>query len=249
MTLLRRNKLAQVESVRALGFPEVSVNTRASLFPMYIRWANGLLDITVAVRCKAEGANFGANMYFNLDEWSAMTSSERSGYVLRGLRLRADSLCLIIALSQQTLKWGVLTAVAGATNATPPGLFHINDSRSETEKIAAHNAGQSNDNCAGSPAAEYAMNYRAFSESFAGFEDVTQWSIPTMRHLLVLYKHRNEINQALQAVGSDPLSSTIYWTCCQRSASEAFRISMANGQTSYANKSTLSHVIRPVAVE
>lgn len=249
VSLLRQNKRAQVEAVRELGFSDVTVETRASLFPMMVRWAAGLLDITVAVRYKGEGANTGANMYFSLDEWGAMSSSERSDYVLRGLRLRAESLCLIIALSQQTLKWGVLTAVLGATNATPPTLYHMNDSRSETEKIAAHNEGQSNANCTGSPAAEFALNFRAFTESYAGFADQTQWSIPSMKHLLLMYKYRNEINEALQIVGSDTISSTTYWTCCQHSASNAYRISMANGQISYINKSTSANVVRPVAVE
>lgn len=249
VTLLRQNKRAQVESVRELGFTDVSVDTRASLFPMMVRWAAGLLDITIAVRCKGSDANTGANLYFTPEEWSAMPSAARSSYVLRGLRLRSESVCLIIALSQQTLKWGVLTAVVGASSATPPALYRINKAREETEKIAAHNQGQSNDNCTGSPAAEYSLNYRAFSESSAGFEDVTQWAVPSMKHMLLIYKYRDQINQALLVVGSDTLSASIYWTCCQRSASEAYRISMANGQISFTNKSTSSHVVRPVAVE
>ena len=249
VSLLRQNKRAQVEAVRELGFADVNVETRASLFPTFVKWAAGLLDITVAVRCKGQGANTGANMYFTLDEWSSMSSTDRAQYVLRGLRLRVEALTLIIALSQQTLKWGVLTPVAGAANATPPAVYHINDSRYQTECIVSSNAGQSNDNCTGSPAAEYALGYRAFTAAYAGFEDQTQWSIPSMKHMMLLYKYRNQINAALQIVGSDTLSSTIYWTCCQRSASEAYRISMVNGQINYANKSTGSHVVRPVAVE
>lgn len=249
VTLLRQNKRAQVESVRELGFTDVSVETRASLFPMLIRWAAGLLDITVAVRYKGTDANTGANLYFTPEEWSTMPSSARSSYVLRGLRVRAESVCLIIALSQQTLQWGVLTAVAGATNTAPPALYHINTAREETEKIADHNQGQSNEYCSGSPAAEYALNYRAFSESYAGFADTTLWAIPSMKHMLLMYKYREQINQALLIVGSDTLSASIYWTCCQRSTTEAYRISMINGQINSINKSTGSHVVRPVAVE
>lgn len=41
VTLLRQNKRKQVAALNALGFASVTVETRASLFDDYIKWARG----------------------------------------------------------------------------------------------------------------------------------------------------------------------------------------------------------------
>lgn len=143
VSLLRQNKRDLVSALNDLGFLEVTETTRASLFPMYVKWAKGLLDITVAARAKA-GATPGAHVYFTLEEYQAMDSAARSNYIIRGVRLRANAKCLIIALVQQSLKWGYPSAVVGASNHTSPGMFKFENSRSETEVIKAHCQGEAN---------------------------------------------------------------------------------------------------------
>ena len=47
-TLLRLNKQAQVAALNAVGFSDITENSRASEFGQRIKWAAGLLDLTLA---------------------------------------------------------------------------------------------------------------------------------------------------------------------------------------------------------
>ena len=47
-TLLRLNKQEQVKALQAVGFADITENSRASEFPNRIKWATGLLDMRVA---------------------------------------------------------------------------------------------------------------------------------------------------------------------------------------------------------
>lgn len=249
VSLLRQNKRAQAEAVAFLGFSDVNATTRASLFPMLVRWAHGLLDITIAARCKSAGGKFGQHVYFTLAEWQALSELQRGEYVLRGIRLRAMARTLIIALTQESLKWGTATAVSGATSMGCPAFYHFLDGRKETQTIMTHNTGREDSNCTGSPAAEYALTYQAFGQVVAGFEDDTEWAIPTMADLIIMYRYRNEINAMMTAIGSDKLTTASYWSCCQYDATQAYRLPMSNGQYGWSNKATAACVVRLIASE
>ena len=47
-TLLRLNKQAQVAALNAVGFSDITENSRASEFGQRIKWAAGLLDLNLA---------------------------------------------------------------------------------------------------------------------------------------------------------------------------------------------------------
>ena len=47
-TLLRLNKQAQVAALNAVGFSDITENSRASEFGQRIKWAAGLLDLCLA---------------------------------------------------------------------------------------------------------------------------------------------------------------------------------------------------------
>lgn len=51
VTLLRRNKVAQVAALNALGF-NLAESARAADFPMYLKWGSGLLDVNIAANRK-----------------------------------------------------------------------------------------------------------------------------------------------------------------------------------------------------
>lgn len=53
VTLLRMNKRAQVEALNSLGF-NLTEGARASQFPELVKWAAGLLDITLAANRKRD---------------------------------------------------------------------------------------------------------------------------------------------------------------------------------------------------
>ncbi|WP_290393352.1 MULTISPECIES: hypothetical protein [Muribaculaceae] len=244
VSLLRQNKRAIVATLNELGFTEVTADTRASLFPMYVKWAKGLLDITVAAREKSTGNH----AYFSLEEYKAMDNAARSAYLIRGVRLRANATCIVIALIQQSLKWGYPSAVVGATTQTSPVFMKFGDARRETELIRAHCEGLSNGDVNGAPAAEFCLDYRAF-DATNGVEDTTEWSLPAMSHLFLINRYRNELNEAFNVIGADTLSSGSYWSCCQQAAGAAYSLNMACGSWDNSNKSTSTLSVRPIAVE
>ena len=53
VTLLRINKRAQVDALNSLGY-DLTVGARASEFPDLVRWAAGLLDLTIAANRKSD---------------------------------------------------------------------------------------------------------------------------------------------------------------------------------------------------
>ena len=68
-TLLRLNKQAQVAALNAVGFSDVTENSRASEFGQRIKWAAGLLDLHLA--CNRISDNSKA--YFTAAEWNSLT--------------------------------------------------------------------------------------------------------------------------------------------------------------------------------
>ncbi len=84
-TLLRLNKQAQVAALNAVGFSDVTENSRASEFGQRIKWAAGLLDLHLA--CNRISDNSKA--YFTAAEWNSLTLANKQLYIKRGLRIRA----------------------------------------------------------------------------------------------------------------------------------------------------------------
>lgn len=56
-TLLRLNKQAQVVALNAVGFSDITENSRASEFGQRIKWAAGLLDLNLACNRISDNSN------------------------------------------------------------------------------------------------------------------------------------------------------------------------------------------------
>ena len=76
-TLLRLNKQAQVAALNAVGFSDVTENSRASEFGQRIKWAAGLLDLHLA--CNRISDNSKA--YFTAAEWNSLTLANKQLYI------------------------------------------------------------------------------------------------------------------------------------------------------------------------
>ena len=63
-TLLRLNKQEQVKALQAVGFADITENSRASEFPNRIKWATGLLDMRVACNRISDNSKW----YFTREE-------------------------------------------------------------------------------------------------------------------------------------------------------------------------------------
>ena len=107
--LLRMNKEEQVSVLQEIGFTSVNENTPASDIAKYIRWAGGLLDLSFApIRIED-----GVNVVLTAEAWNSLSANNRSKYLRRGVRIRADRRQGVIANSDctddiggRTFNWG-----------------------------------------------------------------------------------------------------------------------------------------------
>ena len=92
-TLLRLNKQEQVKALQAVGFADITENSRASEFPNRIKWAAGLLDMRVACNRISDNSKW----YFTREEWNSLTPANKLKFIRRGLCIRAHSQSFVIA--------------------------------------------------------------------------------------------------------------------------------------------------------
>lgn len=242
VTLLRMNKRKQVESLNACGF-SLEVDMKASLMPMYIKWAQGLLDVTVAVYRISDGSK----MYFTVEEWEAMTATQQRDYLKRGVRVRAYGIQFILAadsVSAVTSGNQIVTQLSQVGESSDYSqMFRDTDAHGNTERLAAAMSGVTVNSITGSPAAEAALGYKACEES-DGVEDTTQWGIPMPCHGRIFFRFFDEINAVINRVwsGSYALTNENHLMCVQYSSSAMWAINTTGGYFQSINKTTAARV-------
>lgn len=245
VTLLRVNKRTQVAALRELGF-NVSDNMKASEFPKYVRWAGGLLDVTIAVTRKSDSAK----LYYTKDEWMDLTGTERANLLVRGVRVRADGLSFIISGERQTLQWSPRQKITDLPSFNgAAGLYGVRNARERTEIISDFFENVSNDGVVGAPAADFCMSYKAFTSAGDGLDDDTQWALPCVCHCLVMYRYRAAINAVIDVAWDSTfeIAGGNHATCIEYDASNMWNLSPSTGLLSWTARNTTS-IVRPIAV-
>lgn len=249
VTLLRRNKVAQVEALNALGF-KLSESARAADFPMYLKWGSGLLDVNVAANRKSDNKKF----FFTKEEWQSLSETEKANFLLRGIRVRAHGASFVVGFVLLTARrWGPNIQVEDAHNVTNKrDLYKWWDAYNETVKVRNFLQGKSDDNCAGAPAAEAALAYKAFTLASDGIEDDSQWCLPAPAHAHLMFRYVNDINDLIIAtLGSDYcIKKEQIWTCLQYvDATYVYRMNFTSGEMYVVNRATTDCSIRVICLE
>lgn len=246
VTLLRKNKRAQVEALNSLGF-ELTEGARAADFPMYVKWASGLLDLTVAANRKSDNKRF----FFTIEEWQSLTATEQQNFLLRGIRVRACSVSFIIAPDTLNNKaWG-------ARDVNIPDLHSYSAQRDlysyykayeETQIIAEAYKDVNKADIVGAPAAEAALAYKAFTLDRDGLEDTSHWSLPTPAHLMIMFRWINEIDAAFTAVWSSDfkIMRSGHWSCGRWNNNDVYRMTVQNGGSLYVDSPVNLYAVRPI---
>lgn len=246
VTLLRMNKRAQVEALNALGF-NLTEGARASQFPDLVKWAAGLLDVTIAANRKRDNRKF----FFTLAEWQSLSSTEQDLFLLRGVRVRAWGQSFVVAPDNITNKaWGPHSTVPDAYySSAKKDLYKFFNAPDETKNLVAALEGASGNGVVGAPAAEAALAYKVFTLERDGLEDDTEWVLPTLAHLNILFRFRTEIETVITAVWSADFKflNNGYWSCCQWDASNAYRVRFDTGSAYVEVKSNLN-TVRPISL-
>jgi hypothetical protein len=246
VTLLRKNKRAQVEALNSLGF-HLDESARAADFPMYQQWGSGLLDVCAAANRKSDNKKF----FFSIAEWQSLSASEQDRFLLRGVRVRAFGTSFIIAPDTINNKeWG--TSLNTPDLHYFPGTNHLYsylDAYEETTLIAQYFEGVTG-TVNGAPAAEVALAYKAFSEARDGMDDTSQWCLPTMAHLMIMWRCIDEIDEAFTVLWSADfkLQRTKHWSCCKYDNNNIFRFSFNTG-SAWVESPTTTGSVRPICID
>jgi len=249
VTLLRKNKLLQVEALNALGF-KLTESARAADFPMYLKWGSGLLDVAIAANRKSDNKKF----FFSKEEWLSLSETEKSTLLLRGIRVRAHGVSFVVGFILLSPRhWGPAIQVEDAHNVTlKRDLYKWWDAYNETVKVKNFYQGKADANCSGAPAAEAALAYRAYTLESDGLDDTTLWCLPAPAHAHLIQRYVAEINELIQtALNSDYcIKSEEIWTCLQYvDATNVYRQSFATGSLYVVNRATTNCFIRVISIE
>ncbi len=71
--------------------------------------------------------------------------------------------------------------------------------------------------------------------------------IPAVGEMYLIYLHKKALNEALEAVGGEPIADDWYWTSTEYSAANAWYLNLGTGHMSYGTKATGAHHVRPVS--
>ena len=249
--LLKANRESLVNTLHNLGFNNVSEETPLSEIADIMRWAGGLRDLRLATLNKVSGkySDYAA------EEWEELSASAKASCVKLGLRIRAEGQDFIIskdnisrANGATTMPWcGSGVDVKGLTNYGDGSLGHLNDKdgKANTDLILAH--GEAND--VKFEAAEQARAYKASTPADGGFNDPTEWSLPAIGQLWLLYKYKKQINNALTVFfgTTQLLTNEWYWSSTEYNSSDAWLVYM-NGGNMGGNGKNNTYRVRAVAL-
>lgn len=247
VTLLRKNKRAQVKALNNVGF-QLTENVRAADFPMYVKWGAGLLDITVAANRKSDGKKF----FFTIEEWKSLTASEQELFLLRGLRVRACAQSFIIAPDTiQNKAWGGSMNTPDLHSYSANGdLYNYYNAYEETRLICEAFDGKTNGGVIGAPAAEAAMAYKAFTMERDGMEDSSQWALPTPAHMMIMFRWKPEIDAAFTEVWSNDfrIMEVKHWTCGKWDNNNSYRMNVQQCGNMWVEGPTTTGAVRPICL-
>ena len=255
-TLLRLNKQEQVKALQAVGFADITENSRASEFPNRIRWASGLLDLRVA--CNRISDN--SKMYFTREEWNALTPANKLKYIRRGLLVRAHGHSFVIAAQEcynadltTVFYWGGQgKAIDGLNQKGLGAMYGCFTGEEDTDLIITGLKDQNNSGVIGAPAAEAARAYRAYTLESDGIEDESNWFLPSSGQMLLMYRYRDKINEMMRTFWSSDsmlMTDKYYWSSTIWDTNSAWAFELNTGRITNQNKNSNLFHVRAVASE
>ena len=244
--LMKQSKADLVAALQSLGFTDVTTATPLSEIAELMKWAGGLRDVMLACVPKSGGNQ----VFFTREQWAAMSVTSKNAYISIGVRVRAERTQFIVAKTDATTETGSTsmswctaagTDVPGLRNyKDDPAMFKDLDAKSNTDKILAcvESAGIT---C---PAATRARAYKAATAADGGYDDPTEWSLPTVGQMLIMYKYLVEINAELQHYfdSTNTYTNYTYWTSNEHDASRAWNVTMGYGSVNGTSKTNTLRV-------
>lgn len=240
--LARQSREDMISALTAAGY-EVSAATPISEVCGYIRWMNGLRDISIAATAKD-----GTDVFIVLDEWNAMSDNAKLAYTVFGVRVRAYGRSIVVALtdtSTSATPWSTTYAGYSFPGVTICTTAQQLDDNSDGYALTEHLV--TNATCA-----KYATAAAAAWAYKNATDDAHQWYMPSMREAIILQTYAAEINAALGTVPGARnvqnviLSANLYSTSlCYIAAYNSQHVQSCNA-TYYSGTVNIISYCRPV---
>lgn len=255
ITLLRQNKRDLANAFTEIGMQGVTEHSRAAEFGKRIKWAAGLLDITLACQRISDGSHW----YFTQSDWDSLTNQNKQLFLMRGLRVRALGHSFVLAPTdvksadgESTLAWGSANSdIPDMPNRSMGDLYNCFSGQENTRLILAAVESASLPSFTAAPATSQASSYHSYRrEDGDALDDESDWHLPGLGVLVVLYRYRTEINTAFNHFwGSEALlKNSSYWSSDEWSSDAKWCMSLSSAIISTASP-TSKYNVRPVADE
>lgn len=255
ITLLRRNKRLLAEAFQSVGMANVTESSRAAEFARRIKWAGGLLDLCLACQRISDGSHW----YFTQSEWETLTNANKQLFLMRGLRVRALGHSFVLAPADakdeegdSTMQWmNASVDIPDLKNVGIGAAYNDFSGKASTALILEAVANEDIPSATSAPASQWASAYHSYrKEDGDALDDESDWHLPGLGVLIVLYRWRAEINKAFSSFwGSDALlSSDSYWSSTEWNSSLKWSINIKSG--AIFNTEPMSKIgVRPVSDE
>ena len=253
---LRDVKDAQVQALIDTGFKDLSTSMRATLFPEYIQWANGLLSIDLAVNRKTDNQEF----YFKIldestintssanissvvtNEWAQLSAEEQGKFLIRGIRIRSHHQSFVMATNRfANSSWGSASLTVTKTQHTDaPKVYADYDAEELTTAIlTAHQAAGYE-----APAARAVREYKAFlKEGGDEQDDNSVWNLPTINQAWEIYRYHIALQNILTAMWGITFNWGEIHTCQSFSASQFWRVNTQCGYAWYDSNKSNNYIV------
>lgn len=255
ITLLRRNKRLLAEAFQSVGMADVTESSRAAEFAKRIKWAGGLLDLCLACQRISDGSHW----YFTQSEWETLTNANKQLFLMRGLRVRALGHSFVLAPTDvkdeegnSQMQWmNASVDIPDLENVGIGAAYNDFSGKASTALILEVVANENIPSATSAPAAQWASAYHSYrKEDGDALDDESDWHLPGLGVLIVLYRYRSEINKAFSAFwGSDALlQNDRYWSSSEWNNAYKWYIGLGDGLVNNADPIT-KYRVRPVSDE
>ena len=144
-----------------------------------------------------------------------------------------------------TFAWGNRVKVTDMDSRNCGKAYNDFAGAQNTELIIAAQAGTTGaDGVTGVPAAEITRTYKAYTQEQDGYEDEHDWHLPGLGCLIIMYKCKTEIAEALEYFWSvdSKLAAAAYYCSTEYSSEYTFSVSQSSGYISATYKESACRV-------
>ena len=174
------------------------------------------------------------------DKWA---SYQNSGEIAEGVLVVEGGKMLVVAPTEATLYWSSAAVSAGG-KTTSDRLTALDDWAGKTSTAAqiTHNECKTE---------SYAPGFCAsYSRTNANGKGLTagRWWLPSLGELMMIYANMRKINYALSLInGATQLAETAYWSSTESSATNAWTLTLRDGNAGTGTKAAYQGRVRPVS--